>query len=165
MVVALSVTALGALLVLGTSRPPRWSAGGARLTGGGVPAAGALALVALAGVGLLLLARGPARSAVGVLLVLCGVAVVLIDVLTASARQGGLFAYAPLDARQLQAHRSVWFWLTAAGGVGIAVGGAMTTARGHRWPSSRRDYAAPGQTLPAHTDAWTAIDRGEDPTL
>jgi hypothetical protein len=165
MVVALSATALGAILVLGTSRQPRWSAGGVRLTGGGVPAAGALALVALAGVGLLLLARGPARSVVGVLLLLCGVAVVLVDVLTASASPGGFSAYAPLDARQLQAHRSVWFWLTAAGGLGIAVGGAMTTARGHRWPSSRRDYRAPGEPLPAHTDAWTALDHGEDPTL
>lgn len=161
MVVALSVTALGAVLVLATAGQSRWSIGGAALRGGGAPAATALALVALAGLGLLLLTVGPARSVVGVLLVLSGVAVVLVDART-TAFSG--FGYAPL-ASAARAHRSVWFWLTAAGGVTLAGGGLPVVIWGHRWPRARRDYDARTESSPARRDAWTALDRGEDPTV
>ena len=89
MLLALAVTALGAVLVLVTAGQSRRSLAGAQLVGGGAPAATALALVALAGLGLLLLLHGRARSLIGVLLVLTGVAVVLVDVY---ASNGGFFA-------------------------------------------------------------------------
>ena len=161
MLVALGVTALGAALVLATAGQPRWSAGHLQLVGGGAPAATALALVALAGIGLLFLLAGRARSVIGVLLVLTGAAVVLVDIYTGR----GFFAYTSLRPGPLQLHRSVWFWLTAAGGVLVAVGGLLVAVWGHGWPGTRRDFVAPTDPSPVGRDAWTALDRGEDPTV
>ena len=161
MFVALALTGLGALLVLATAGQSRWSIGGAALRGGGAPAATALALVALAGIGLLLLIGGFARSAVGVLLVLSGVAVVLVDVRTTALTGFGSSPLGPAAAVQ----RSVGFWLTAGGGVVLSAGGLIVAIWGHRWPRARRDYRAPAEPIPVRRDAWTALDRGEDPTV
>lgn len=162
MFVAMGVTAGGALLVLATAGRSRWSADRVQMVGGGAPAATALALVALAGLGLLLLLGGVARSVIGLLLVLTGAAVVLVDIHTG---QGGFFAYTPLTQNRLELQRSVWFWLTAAGGVVLAGGGLLVAIWGHRWPGTRRDYRAPADPSPVRPDAWSALDRGEDPTL
>jgi len=162
MLVALAITALGAVLVLVTAGQSRRTLGGAQMVGGGAPAATALALVALAGLGLLLLLHGPARSVIGVLLVLTGAAVVLVDVY---ASHGGFFAYSPLAKGQVDLQRSVWFWLTAVGGVVLAGGGLLIAIWGHRWPGTRRDYRARVDPSPIRRDAWSALDRGEDPTI
>lgn len=162
---ALLVTAVGAVLVLATAAQPRWTVAGATVSGGGAPAASALALVALAGVGLLFLLRGWARSVLGLLLLAAGIAVVLVDV-SVGASAAGWFDYAPLGAdRPRTMQRSSWFWLTAGGGALVAVGGALVAGYGRRWPSARRDYAAPAGTDVPRRDPWTALDRGEDPTL
>ncbi|MGZ4610927.1 MAG: Trp biosynthesis-associated membrane protein [Actinomycetes bacterium] len=166
MSLALLVTAVGAALVLATAGQPRWSAPGRSLPGSGASAATALALVALAGIGLLLLLRGRARTVVGLLVLAAGVAVLVVDVRvgrpTGSSFLGGVTA---LPANPPHLHRSSWFWLTAAGGVAMAVGGAVITVFGHRWPSSRREYRATSAVTTASRDPWTALDRGEDPTL
>jgi Tryptophan-associated transmembrane protein (Trp_oprn_chp) len=162
MLVALAVTGLGAVLVLATAGRSRWSIGGAALSGGAAPAATALALVALAGLGLLLLLAGRARSVIGVLLVLTGAVIVLVDV---HSGKGGFFAYSPIDPNRLETHRSAWFWLTAVGGVTVAGGGLLVAIWGHRWPGARRDYRARAEPSPVRRDAWSALDRGEDPTL
>jgi hypothetical protein len=63
----------------------------------------------------------------------------------------------------------VWFWLTMAGGALITAGGALVTARGRSWPAARRAYDRTydrQESRPTgRADAWTALDRGEDPTL
>lgn len=169
MLVALGVTLLGAALVLATAGQPRWSADGVQLVGGRAPAATALALVALAGVGLLLLLSGRARSVIGLLLVLTGAAVVVVDIYTGR----GLFGASSFSPNRIELHRSAWFWLTAAGGVVLAGGGLLVAIWGHRWPATRRDYSArsdartdPGaDPSPVRRDAWSALDRGEDPTI
>jgi len=162
MLAALGLTALGAALVLATAGQPRWSAPGQlSLVGGGAPAATALALVALAGVGLLFLLTGRARTVIGVLLVLTGAAVVVVDFYSGR----GWFAYSSFVKSPLDVHRSVWFWLTAAGGVLLALGGLLVAVWGHRWPGTRRDYVAPTGPVPPRRDTWTALDRGEDPTI
>jgi len=131
MLAALGLTALGAALVLATAGQPRWSAPGQlSLVGGGAPAATALALVALAGVGLLFLLTGRARTVIGVLLVLTGAAVVVVDFYSGR----GWFAYSSLVKSPLDVHRSVWFWLTAAGGVllgNTASRDGQSTAKGY----------------------------------
>jgi Tryptophan-associated transmembrane protein (Trp_oprn_chp) len=161
MFVALALTALGAALVLATAGQSRWAADHLDLVGGAAPAATALALVALAGVGLLFLLAGRARTVIGVLLVLTGAAVVLVDVYTGR----GFFAYTSLRPGPLELHRSVWFWLTAVGGVLVSAGGLMVAVWGHGWPGTRRDFVAPTDPSPVRRDAWTALDRGEDPTV
>jgi Tryptophan-associated transmembrane protein (Trp_oprn_chp) len=161
MFVAMAVTAVGALLVLATAGRSRWSADRAQMVGGGAPAATALALVALAGLGLLLLLGGVARSVIGLLVVLTGVAVVLVDIYSGR----GSFGFSSFSPNPLELHRSVWFWLTAAGGVVLAGGGLLVAIWGHRWPGTRRDYRAPADPSPVRPDAWSALDRGEDPTL
>ena len=107
-------------------------AAGVQLVGGGAPAATALALVALAGIGLLLLLSGRARSGIGVLLVLTGAAVVLVDIYSGRGYLG-FSSFSP-GPNQLELHRSAWFWLTAAGGVVLASGGLLVAIWGHRWP-------------------------------
>ena len=163
MVLALAVTALGAALVLATAGKPRWSFAGATLEDGGVPAASALALVVLAGLGLLLLIGGRARTVLGALLVLAGGAIVLVDVY--SGRGHLFFVTAPVGQERLELHRSVWFWLTAIGGAVLAGGGILIAVRGHRWPGPRRDYRARAEPGAVRRDPWTALDRGEDPTV
>lgn len=164
-VVAIGVTVAGAVLVLATAGRPRWTVEGAGTTGGSAPGAAALAFVALAAAGLLLLLRGRARTAVGAVLLAVGVGVVLVDAGVGRADMEW-FGFSPAaSAAQPDFHRSPWFWLTAAGGVAVAVGGALTALRGHRWPSSRRDYRPASQRPAPPRDAWNALDRGEDPTL
>jgi hypothetical protein len=171
MLVALGVTLLGAALVLVTAGQPRWSAAGVQLVGGGAPAATALALVSLAGVGLLLLLSGRARSAIGLLLVLTGAGVVLVDIYSGRGYLG-FSSFSP-GPNRLALHRSAWFWLTAAGGVVLAGGGLLVAIWGHRWPAARGDYGARGDARtdpgadsgPNRRDVWGALDRGEDPTI
>jgi hypothetical protein len=171
MVVALGVTLFGAALVLATAGQPRWSAAGVQLVGGGAPAATALALVALAGVGLLLLLSGWARSIIGVLLVLTGAAVLLVNIYSGRG-YFGFSSFSP-GPNRIELHRSAWFWLTAVGGGVLAGGGLLVAIWGHRWPATRRDYSASGNARtdpgaepgPLRRDAWGALDRGEDPTI
>jgi hypothetical protein len=171
MLVALGVTLLGVALVLATAGQPRWSAAGVQLVAVGAPAATALALVALAGVGLLLLLSGWARSVVGLLLVLTGAAVMLVNVYSGRGYLG-FSSFSP-GPNRIALHRTAWFWLTAGGGVVLAVGGLLVAIWGHRWPPTRRDYTARGDaptdpsagSSPIRRDAWGALDRGEDPTI
>lgn len=162
MLLVLVTTAVGAVLVLATASQPRWAIDHGNISGGGAPAATALALVALAGLGLLLLLRGRSRSVVGLLLLVVGVGVVLVNLRMGSTN---FFAYSVLGGDQApDLHRSVWSWLTVTGGVLVAVGGGVIAVYGHRWPTPRRDYRATPAAAPGR-DPWTALDRGEDPTL
>jgi hypothetical protein len=162
MFVALATTGLGAVLVLATASRPRWTLAGVSITGTDAQGATALALAALAGLGLLLLMRGLGRTVVGVLLVLTGIGVVVVNLRV--GQSGSWFSFSPIPD-DAQAQRSVWFWLTSAGGVVMALGGGLVAAFGRRWPSARRDYRPTAQVGQPRPDAWSALDRGEDPTL
>lgn len=129
----------------------------------GAPWLAPIAVVGLAAAGALLATRGTARRAVGVLLVLIG----------AGLAVGG--------GRGL-ADSQLWPALCLVGGVAVAVAGALTVARGRTWPGMGARYERSGPKAPAgapsdrsvpaardgsvaSTQAWEALDRGEDPTL
>jgi hypothetical protein len=60
-----------------------------------------------------------------------------------------------------------WPVLTAAGGLAVAAVGALTIARGGRWPAMGARYERPaqrGQPAARPEQLWEALDRGEDPT-
>jgi len=104
-----------------------------------LPAAG---LAALAGAGALIATRGIWRRAVGVLLILCGLAAI------------GTAGYAVTEGAG-----PGWPAATAVGGGLMAWAGAAATAVGARWPVLGTRYERP-----ADADPWAAMDRGEDPT-
>lgn len=149
------LTLAGAVIVL-LAGGRRWVAGrppGAAVTGNELlPSAHALALVALAGVVALLAARHRARLAVGVALAVAGL------VIAGSA------------ADRLGEATPAWPILTMAGGLLVAGAGVLTVARGRAWPALGARYDAPADRLPVNrqpptdSDAWDALDRGEDPT-
>ncbi|MFF0230860.1 Trp biosynthesis-associated membrane protein [Micromonospora sp. NPDC005254] len=127
----------------------------------------ALALVTLAGGGAVLATRGWVRRLLGVLLGVLGLAV---------AAGGGYGLVADLDgvvSRQ-------WPALCLLGGLLAAVGGGWTALRGDVWPAMGARYERPTWTVTESapttvappgrmagrrtTEAWDALDRGEDPT-
>ncbi|SCL23779.1 Trp biosynthesis-associated membrane protein [Micromonospora inyonensis] len=130
----------------------------------------ALAVVALAGAGAVLATRGGLRRLVGLLILVLGAAVAA----------GGGYALAAGFAGDVSRQ---WPALCLLGGLLAAVGGAWTARRGSAWPAMGARYerparggattadgpAAPGAVVPTRgrgtTDAWDALDRGEDPTV
>jgi uncharacterized membrane protein (TIGR02234 family) len=153
----------------------------AAVTGGEVaPLAPAAALVLLAAAGALLAVRGAGRVAVGLLMVLAGAGIAWssgrvlggADVVTDRLRSFGV----PASALASDV-APAWPVVAVLGGVlGIAAG-LLAVVRGRRWPAMGRRYERPDGTasgpvrpVPAATDeqraqsAWTALDRGEDPT-
>jgi hypothetical protein len=138
----------------------------------GAPWLAPIAVVGLAAAGALVATRGTARRAVGVLLVLIG----------AGLAVGGGQGLA--DSR-------LWPALCLVGGVAVALAGGLTVARGQTWPGMGARYerghgrrslseSAPASAFGepsdrpapaaqdgsvASTQAWDALDRGEDPTL
>ncbi|GIF76293.1 membrane protein [Asanoa siamensis] len=121
---------------------------GLEQTGGDlVPGLSALALVGLAGAGALLATRGWARRAVGVLVLLVGLAL------------AGLALDRAFDAS------TAWPALTVTGGLLVIIGGLAATLAGHRWPGMGARYERSPKSVGGTTDTWNALDRGEDPTV
>jgi hypothetical protein len=149
-------------------RPAPLPAQRAVLTAGELaPGARALGLVVLAAAAALLAARGRARSAVGVVLLLCALGAAVLSARAAldpaAAAPSGQPASLTATARPALA--------TLAGLVGVAAG-ALVVTRGHRWPALGRRYETPAARAEAQpagapvegAGAWDALDRGEDPT-
>jgi len=123
-----------------------------------VPWLRALALVGLAGAGALLATRGVARAVVGGLVAACGLG------LMAGAGYGVSRDASPW-----------WPAMLALGGATLVALGGLAAVRGRRWPALGARYERPaggrveGQPAPSTpgastTQAWDALDRGEDPT-
>ncbi|MGV9214756.1 Trp biosynthesis-associated membrane protein [Micromonospora sp. RB23] len=127
----------------------------------------ALAVVALAGGGAVLATRGRVRRLLGVLLGVLGLAV------SAGAGYGLVADLGGVVSRQ-------WPALCLVGGLLVAVGGGWTALRGGGWPAMGARYERPARTVTESrsttaaapgpmagrrtTEAWDALDRGEDPT-
>lgn len=145
------------------------SFGGSAIAGGLV----ACSLVAMAGAVAVLASRGVVRRAVGALLAVMGAVVawsaLAVLVGPAAAVRG------PLDAVTGGASASAphvvslaWWWcvLAVVGGLAVLAAGALTALRGTRWPVMAARYDGPaGSRRRAAPDAWSLLDRGEDPTV
>jgi hypothetical protein len=101
----------------------------------------ALGLVALAGAVALPATRRGFRTAVAVILTLIGAGI------AAGATTRGWLGWPPV---------------CAAGGAIVAAAGLLAVREGRNWPSMGSRYERRPST---GTDPWTAIDRGEDPTV
>lgn len=139
------------------------------------PGLRALGLVGLAGVVALAATRRAGRVVVGVLLVLAGggvVAGVLALDLTAAALASEQVRTAGAPGSAATVHGTAWAWLTAGGGLVLALAGLLTVLRGRSWPGLGNRYDAPaasaqpspGTGAPTERSLWEALDRGEDPT-
>lgn len=131
----------------------------------------ACALVAMAGAVGVVATRGIGRRLVGGILALVGlvVAALALHVLVSPAQVVrhplGLVTGGEATARVVGVS---WGWclLALLGGLAVLAGGVLTVARGSRWSVMAARYDTPaGRRRAAAPDAWTQIDRGEDPTL
>jgi uncharacterized membrane protein (TIGR02234 family) len=131
-----------------------------------------LAVLAMAGALGLLATRGWARRVLGALLVLAGAGMVVAAVHAISATRdaaAGALAAKSVDAVLAAGatYQLSWWWpaLTALAGCLVMAGGAVTVLRSGRWPAMGARFDAPGgRPVGPPADAWSAIDRGEDPT-
>lgn len=133
------------------------------------PLVAALALVALAAWGVVLVLRGRARRVVAAVGLLASLAA-LVGVLLA-------FAQAQDDAAQAVFDRgatgdvvitslTTWYYLAGVGALLAALAFAVAVVRAPRWPAMGSRYDAP-TARPAATseeDMWRALDEGRDPT-
>jgi uncharacterized membrane protein (TIGR02234 family) len=136
------------------------------------PLALALALVALASWGVLLVLRGRLRGAVAAVGVLAAAGVVAAVVL----------AYGDVDATAVEATRAAgatsdvfetsrtgWYWTALVAGVVSLVALAVAALRAPGWPAMGGRYDSPATRDEASTprtdeDLWKALDEGRDPT-
>ncbi len=139
------------------------------------PLAGALGFVLLASFGAVVATRGWVRRGLGILVVVCAVAVVVAVVHPGGgsrAIEQGLSAKG-WSGGSYDSHTAAWRWVSGAGALGCALAGGLIAWFGGSWAtmSSRYDAPlsvdqAPGPALvdPTETDLWRSIDSGHDPT-
>ncbi len=141
-------------------------------TGGHVPLASALALVALAGWGVVLVTRGRVRQAVAVLVAVVSAGVVATAVLgRSSALDSARRATVDLGEAVSGAHVTGWWWVAVPASVVALVAAVAAVSWCGSWPEMGRRYDAPvaaGAGADPATmdegDLWRAIDQGRDPT-
>jgi uncharacterized membrane protein (TIGR02234 family) len=144
------------------------------------PLAGALALVALACWGVILVARGRVRQAVACLAALAagGVFAVLFvggfiqndDAAADISEQIGF----PALGDRLPIESTVWFWPALVVAAVAVAAGVAAALLGPSWPEMGSRYDAPGahdskpSAVPteerASIDLWKSMDEGQDPT-
>lgn len=142
---------------------------------GEVPLAGALALVALAGWGVLLVTRGRVRRAFAVLTALAATGTVV----AAAIGVAGVRESVERQLRDLgvvaTASWTVWPWVTLGSGAVAVVLALVAVRAAPGWPEMGRRYDAPHDAAPTgdgaadparadERDLWRALDEGHDPT-
>jgi uncharacterized membrane protein (TIGR02234 family) len=133
----------------------------------------ACSLVAMAGAVAVVATRGLARRVVGGLLAVAGANVVwaALSVLVRPASAVGEPLAAVTGGASAGAPHVVslaWWWclLALVGGVAVVTAGALAAARGGRWAVMAARYDGPsGSRRTSAPDAWSLLDRGEDPTV
>jgi uncharacterized membrane protein (TIGR02234 family) len=134
------------------------------------PLALALALVALASWGVLLVLRGRVRRVVAVAGTLAAAGVVATVVTAFGAAQDDAVTAAQAAGATGDTFTSSltgWYWTSGAAAALSTAALAVAVARAPRWPAMGSRYDAPSvrETSPATSeDLWKALDEGRDPT-
>ncbi|UMG94899.1 Trp biosynthesis-associated membrane protein [Nocardioides sp. TF02-7] len=157
------------------------SVAGQELSQAEFPLAGALALVALACWGALLVTRGVVRRAVAVLAALATAGVLVVvavggfvqrdDARDDFVDQVGLTG---AGGDRFTMELTAWFWVALAGSA-LALAAAVAAVRlAPWWPEMGSRYDAPAAQEPGSADApaeertnldlWKSLDEGDDPT-
>jgi uncharacterized membrane protein (TIGR02234 family) len=141
-------------------------------TGGHVPLAGALGLVALAAWGVLLVTRGRVRRGVAVLGVVVAAGLVVTCVVGRSqALDSARHATVDLGRTPSGAHVTGWWWVALVASLLALAAAAVAVRFCGAWPEMGSRYDAPAGTPREpepeemeDIDLWRAIDQGRDPT-
>ena len=148
------------------------------------PLAGALALVALACWGVLLVTRGVVRRVVAAVATLAAAGVLAVLVLGGFAQKddaaADLGTRIGLGGATVPIQHTAWFWI-ALGTAGVALAaGSAALCFVRDWPEMGSRYdapttasaAAPATSAPAedpagqsNLDLWKSLDEGDDPTV
>lgn len=131
----------------------------------------ALALVALASWGVLLVLRGRARTVMAVVGLAFATALLVVTVLghgqvPDAVRQAMVdqFGTQPESAARIPMPHTGWYWLGLVASVGDLVALAVAVRGAHRWPAMGARYDAPGGAVAGEQDMWRTLDEGRDPT-
>jgi uncharacterized membrane protein (TIGR02234 family) len=136
----------------------------------------ALALVALASWGVLLVVRGRARTlmaAIGLAFAagLLAVAALGYGQVPDAVRQAMVqqLGTQPGSAARTPMPHTGWYWLCVVAAVGDVLALVIAVRRAHRWPAMGARYdapgtGAPGTAVPGEQDMWRTLDQGRDPT-
>ena len=134
------------------------------------PLVAALALVALAAWGAVLVLRGRVRRIVSVVGVLASVGA-LAAVIDAYAGAQNDATDAVMDKEAtgdvLVASLTAWYYLADVGALIAALAFVVAVRKAPAWPAMGSRYDAPGaraDTPEADEDMWRALDEGRDPT-
>lgn len=175
---AFAALVVGGMLGSVAGSQPWWraSGGGTSVSFTGNEATGglttALSAVVLAGVLLALVLRVRGRQAMAVLLALTGLGMVVTGLLRQRpTSQGVLSRLAQVTlADTFALAPTPWPWAYALGGLIAMAGAVVMLLRARIWPVrtarfDRGDQTAPVDLAEDPTQAWQAMDAGEDPTL
>ncbi|GAA1523177.1 Trp biosynthesis-associated membrane protein [Nocardioides humi] len=136
------------------------------------PLAGALALVALAAWGVLLVTRGVVRRAAAVLALAASAGIIAVVVVGGFVQDGDaaadLATRLGLDLAAVDVERSAWLWVALGCSLVALVAAGLAVRLVPAWPEMGSRYDAPS-AAPAprgtdHLDLWKSLDEGRDPT-
>lgn len=144
------------------------------------PLAGALALVALAAWGVLLVTRGIVRRVVaGLALVAAagiGLVVVIGGFVQDDSAAGDLAIRLGLNASAVEVERTPWLWVALLTSLVAFLAAGAAVRMVPEWPEMGTRYDAPGTAADAppppagdpaersNLDLWKSLDEGSDPT-
>ena len=144
------------------------------------PLAGALALVALAAWGVLLVTRGVVRRGAALIAAVAAIGIVAVllvgGVIQDDDAAADLATRLGLGGATVAVDRSAWFWVALGTALLATVAAAAAVAFVSSWPEMGSRYDAPGGS-PApseniakapeeqsNLDLWKSLDEGTDPT-
>jgi len=136
------------------------------VSGGSVVSIAAAApIIGFAGLAGVIGSRGWLRRIVGVVVAIAGIVLCVSAMRFLSSMAVGLPIPGGVGAsgdQNVVTVSTVWPVVAIVAGVLLLIGGLLTTAVGHRWPTLGEGYE---RKTAQPRDAWEALDAGSDPTV